>query len=84
MKDTSTRFRILLAVSVLTVLIILPTGNPAPAAAEQATTQEAADATPIVIGVPQYEKFSFAPMMKDAFELAREKITRKGGSRAAR
>jgi len=79
MKDTSTCFRILLAVSVLTVLIILPTGNPAPAAAEQATTQEAADATPIVIGIPQYEKFSFAPMMKDAFELARKKINKEGG-----
>ncbi len=79
MKDTSTRFRILLAVSVLAVLIILPTGNPASAAAEQASTKEAADATPIVIGVPQYEKFPFAAMMKNAFELAREKINKEGG-----
>jgi branched-chain amino acid transport system substrate-binding protein len=79
MKDTSTRFRILLTVSVLAVLLILPTGIPAAAAAEQASAIEAADATPIVIGVPQYEKFSFAAMMKNAFELAREKINKEGG-----
>lgn len=78
MKDTSTRFRILLAVSVLTVLI-LPTGIPVSAAAEQASTKEAADTTPIVIGVPQFAKFSFAAMMKNAFELAREKINKEGG-----
>ena len=77
MKDTSTCFRILLAVSVLTVLI-LPTGIPVSAAAEQASTKEAADTTPIVIGVPQFAKFSFAAMMKNAFELAREKINKEG------
>ena len=79
MKDTSLRFRILLAVCFLATLIILPTGNPASAATEQATTKEAEDAAPIVIGIPQYEKFSFAAMMKDAFELAREKINKEGG-----
>jgi len=79
MKDTSTRSRILLAALFLTVLVILPTGNRVPAAAEQESTKEAVDATPIVIGVPQYEKFSFAPMMKNAFELAREKINKEGG-----
>ena len=79
MKDTSLRFRILLAVCFLVTLIILPTGNPAPAAAEQATKKEADDPAPIVIGVPQYEKFSFAAMMENAFELAREKINKEGG-----
>ncbi len=79
MKDTSTRFRILLAVFFLPVVIILPTGNPASEAAEQASTKEAADTTPVVIGVPQYAKFSFAAMMKSAFELAREKINKEGG-----
>ncbi|MDH3383306.1 MAG: ABC transporter substrate-binding protein [Deltaproteobacteria bacterium] len=79
MNDTSTRLRILLAVFFLAAVIILPRGNPTSAAAEQASTKEAADATPIVIGVPQYEKFSFAAMMKNAFELAREKINKEGG-----
>lgn len=79
MKDTSTRFRILLAVFFLPVVIILPTGNPASAAAEQASTKEAADTTPVVIGVAHYAKFSFAAMMKNAFELAREKINKEGG-----
>jgi branched-chain amino acid transport system substrate-binding protein len=79
MNDTSTRFRILLSVFLLTAVIILPTGNPASAAPEQASAREAADTTPIVIGVPHYEKFSFAAMMKEAFELAREKINREGG-----
>ncbi|MGB5994781.1 MAG: ABC transporter substrate-binding protein [Candidatus Deferrimicrobiaceae bacterium] len=79
MKDTSTRFRIFVAVFFLTAFIILPTGNSASVAAEQASAKEAADATPIVIGVPQYEKFSFAAMMKEAFELAREKINKEGG-----
>jgi branched-chain amino acid transport system substrate-binding protein len=46
---------------------------------EQASTKEAADTTPVVIGVPQYAKFSFAAMMKNAFELAREKINKEGG-----
>jgi hypothetical protein len=78
MNDTSTRLRILLAVFFLAAVIILPRGNPTSAAAEQASTKEAADATPIVIGVPQYEKFSFAAMMKNAFELAREKINKEG------
>jgi hypothetical protein len=79
MKDTSTRFRNLFAIFFLAVVIILPTGNPASAAAEQASTKEAADTTPVVIGVPQYAKFSFAAMMKNAFELAREKINKEGG-----
>jgi branched-chain amino acid transport system substrate-binding protein len=79
MKDTSKRFRTLLVVSFLTVVIILPTANPASAVAEQASTKEAADTTPIVIGVPHYEKYSFAVMMKNAFELAREKINKEGG-----
>ncbi len=79
MKDTSTRFRILLATFFLTAVIILPKGNPASAAAEQASAKEAADATPVVIGVPHYAKFSFAAMMKEAFELAREKINKDGG-----
>ncbi|MBK5095892.1 MAG: hypothetical protein JJE32_09475, partial [Deltaproteobacteria bacterium] len=78
MKDTSTRFRILLATFFLTAVIILPKGNPASAAAEQASAKEAADTTPVVIGVPHYAKFSFAAMMKEAFELAREKINKEG------
>ncbi|MDH3237698.1 MAG: ABC transporter substrate-binding protein [Deltaproteobacteria bacterium] len=79
MNDTSTRFRIFLAVFFLAVVIILPTGNPASAAAEQASTKESADTTPVVIGIAHYVKFSFAAMMKDAFELAREKINKEGG-----
>jgi branched-chain amino acid transport system substrate-binding protein len=77
MKDTSKRFRILLAVSVLAVVIVLPTADPASVRAEQA--EKAADTTPVVIGVPHYAKFSFAAMMKNAFELAREKINKEGG-----
>lgn len=79
MKDTSMRFRIPPAVAVLAVVILLCPGIPASAAAGQASTKETADATPIVIGVPQYENFSFAAMMKNAFELAREKINKEGG-----
>ncbi len=79
MRDTSMRFRILLAAFSLAAGVLLVTGNPVLAAAEQASTKEAADAAPVIIGVPHYEKFPFAAMMKDAFELAQEKINREGG-----
>lgn len=79
MKDTSTHIRILFAVFILAAVIILPTANPAPATADQESTSKAADSTPVVIGIPHYAKFSFAAMMKNAFELAREKINREGG-----
>jgi branched-chain amino acid transport system substrate-binding protein len=79
MKNTSNRFPILLAVSFLTVVIVLATANSASAAAEQASTKEAADTSPVVIGVAHYAKFSFAAMMKNAFELARTKINKEGG-----
>jgi branched-chain amino acid transport system substrate-binding protein len=79
MEDTSTRFRILLVVSVLAAVIVLPAGNPTSVAAEQASAKEAADTTPVVIGIPHYAKFPFGAMMKEAFELAREKINREGG-----
>ncbi|TFG82664.1 MAG: ABC transporter substrate-binding protein [Spirochaetales bacterium] len=79
MENTSTRFRILLAGSFFAVVIVLATAIPRPAVAGRPSTIEASDSTPIVIGVPQYEKFSFAAMMKNAFELAREKINKEGG-----
>jgi|GEM_PF-177967 len=81
MKDTSKRFRIFVAVFFLAVVIVLPTANPTPAAAGQASTKEAADTTPVVIGIAHYAKFSFAAMMKNAFELARENINKGGGIR---
>jgi len=79
MKDTSTRFRIFSAVFFLGVAVILPTGNPASVRADEASTKKAADTTPVVIGVAHYAGFSFAAMMKNAFELAREKINKDGG-----
>ncbi len=79
MNDTSTRYRILPAVAFLAVLIGLGFAVPVPAAAGQATAKEPADAGPVVIGIPHYEGFAFAGMMRNAFELAREKINGEGG-----
>ena len=34
---------------------------------------------PVIIGIPHWEKFSYATMMKNSFEMALEVINREGG-----
>jgi len=52
---------------------------PVTAHAAQAASTTKGDVSQIVIGVPHWEKFPFAAMMKNAFEMALEKVNKEGG-----
>lgn len=50
-----------------------------PALAEKDSPAVSGNTSPVVVGVPHNEKFPFATMMKNSFEMALETINREGG-----
>lgn len=73
--------RYITSVTALVTLFFLSVSAPIPAAAgtETASRGSAESSSPVLIGIPHNEKFPFAEMMRNSFEMALAEINGKGG-----